>query len=82
VKVAVRCQPSCLLRLDLYGQGKRSKTVKRRLSNRAAGVGGRRRVFTLRIRRPGALRPHGLLRATALGRSGGVTKRHQRVRIR
>jgi len=83
VRVAVRCRPSCLLRLDLYGQrGKHKAGKRRRLATRATSLHGRRRVFTLRIRRARSLRRHGLVSATALGRSGGVTKRHKRVRIR
>jgi len=82
VRVAVRCQPSCLLRLDLYGQRGHPKARKRRLASRATSVHDRRRVFTLRIRRARSLRRRGLLSATALGRSGGVTKRHKHVRIR
>jgi Glycosyl hydrolase family 14 len=82
VKVSVRCEPACLLRLDLYGRGKRPKAGQRRLSTRTGGLRSHRRVFKLRIRRAGALRRRALVSATAVGRTGGVTKRHRHVRIR
>jgi hypothetical protein len=83
VKVSVRCAPACLLRLDLYGHARRAKAGgQQRLSTRTGGLRAKRRVFKLRIRRAGSLRPHALVSATAVGRSGGVTKRHRHVRIR
>jgi hypothetical protein len=82
VKVSVRCRPDCLLRLDLYGRTRRPNAGTRRLSSRAAGVRTRRRVIKLRIRGARALRARAQVRATAVARSGGVTKRARRVRIR
>jgi hypothetical protein len=82
VKVSVRCRPDCLLRLDLYGRGRRSKVGARRLSSRSAGLGTRRRVIKLRIRGAHSLRTRAQVRATAVARGGGVTKRTRRVRIR
>jgi hypothetical protein len=82
VKVSVRCQPACLLRLDLYGRGKRPKARAHRLSTRVGGLQAHRRVFKLRIKGAARLRPRALVRATAVGGAGGVTKRHRHVRIR
>jgi hypothetical protein len=82
VKVAVRCRPSCLLRLDLYGRGKRPKARTHRMSTRTGGLRSRRRVFKLRIRGAASLRPRAVVRATAVGGKGGVTKKHRKVRIR
>lgn len=82
VKVSVRCHPDCLLRLNLYGRGKRSKATNRRLSSRSVGLRTRRRVIKLRIRGARSLRARAQVRATAVAHSGGVTKRTRPVRIR
>jgi hypothetical protein len=82
VRVAVSCTPACIVRLDLYGHRRAGKAKNWRMSTRATGLRGKRRVLRLRIRRPGALRARGKVRATALGSGGGVTKRARNVRLR
>ncbi|HEY1595728.1 MAG TPA: hypothetical protein VGF74_10055 [Thermoleophilaceae bacterium] len=79
VRLAVSCQPACLLRVDLYG---RSRKGARRLSTRAADLRSHRKVLRLRIRRAGSLKRRGAVHAIAVARTGGVTRRARSVRIR
>lgn len=82
VRVAVSCRPACIVRVDLYGHRRGAKDKGWRMSTRAAGLRSKRRVIRLRIRKAGSLRARGKLRATAVARTGGVTKRARSIRLR
>jgi len=78
VRVAVSCQPACLLRVELLG---RSNHGRKRLAARVTGARAKRKVLKLRIRGSRAVRRNARVHAIAAA-SSGVTRRTRLVRIR
>ncbi len=83
LRLAVRCRPACLMRLQLFGLARGATRRKvAPMTTRSLGLrSGRQRVIRLKLRRVRRFQRRAELVAIAAG-AGGVTVRARAVRIR